>query len=727
MIHLKKRLSLAALIIVLSCGHSVAQQIAPPTSPRTLSYQGVISEKGGVTNLAGTHLVTVTLYSDNMGTQKLWQSTMTTTLDTSGVFSTLLGTPENPLPDAQTMDRPIFLGVSLDGQPEMRPLTTVSASAYALNVADNSITSNKIAAGAVTADKLNMDYVSSISVNGEKVTTPGTGLNITGGNGVNVSFDPGTNSLQFHSQGSENKGKGSDGPLTTYTQIAVTDAGATAYTSGPTGTTTTVLHGNASGLPSYGAVNLATDVSGTLPIANGGTGGTTGFWLLGGNTTSSVQVLGTVAASTAPNWTENIAGKRIVLFQDVNFLGSDNIPDIIGGAFDNAIDESTAGIGPSGGNFIGGGGNNNLDQNEIFFSHFATIGGGLGNRINFEFSTDSINNLKFQVIAGGEKNHAVRKWSSITGGQFNEAIGEYSTIGGGLNNLIDTVTEYSTVGGGRVNWIHDSYGFIGGGDTNLIDFGAPYSDIGGGRRNYIQGPYSAIAGGDSNRITAIQADHNFIGGGLRNIENNPSFGVIGGGWQNLLDYDAWGSLIGSGDSNIIRSQLGVIGGGRYNLIQFTWDYASTIGGGQRNTISNGTFSFIGGGDSNSINTNSATISGGYTNTITSGGPYAAIPGGDSLKAQSFAQTVTGYNNKPLGAFIEGMKNDFASNPTHANDPLFIIGNGNNPASQSNAFQVSYDGHTTVFDKNGSGGATIGGGSRPAIYGSTYQDNIVYAW
>ena len=37
------------------------------------------------------------------------------------------------------------------------------------------------------------------------------------------------------------------------------------------GTGTTILHGNASGNPSWGSVALGTDVSGTLPIANGGT------------------------------------------------------------------------------------------------------------------------------------------------------------------------------------------------------------------------------------------------------------------------------------------------------------------------------------------------------------------------------------------------------------------------------------------------------------------------
>ena len=40
------------------------------------------------------------------------------------------------------------------------------------------------------------------------------------------------------------------------------------------GTATQVLHGNASGAPTFSAVSLTADVTGTLPVANGGTGGT---------------------------------------------------------------------------------------------------------------------------------------------------------------------------------------------------------------------------------------------------------------------------------------------------------------------------------------------------------------------------------------------------------------------------------------------------------------------
>ena len=41
------------------------------------------------------------------------------------------------------------------------------------------------------------------------------------------------------------------------------------------GTTNTVLHGNASGTPSWSAIDLSADVTGTLPVAKGGTGATT--------------------------------------------------------------------------------------------------------------------------------------------------------------------------------------------------------------------------------------------------------------------------------------------------------------------------------------------------------------------------------------------------------------------------------------------------------------------
>lgn len=63
--------------------------------------------------------------------------------------------------------------------------------------------------------------------------------------------------------------------LTNHALIVGGGAGATPTPLASLGTTTTVLHGNASGDPTFGAVVLTTDVSGILPVANGGTGSAT--------------------------------------------------------------------------------------------------------------------------------------------------------------------------------------------------------------------------------------------------------------------------------------------------------------------------------------------------------------------------------------------------------------------------------------------------------------------
>jgi len=78
-------------------------------------------------------------------------------------------------------------------------------------------------------------------------------------------------------------------------------AGVAPSTLASTGTTTTVLHGNASGAPTFGAVSLTADVSGTLPSTNGGTGtATTAVGdLLQGGATNTWTKLSAVATGNA--------------------------------------------------------------------------------------------------------------------------------------------------------------------------------------------------------------------------------------------------------------------------------------------------------------------------------------------------------------------------------------------------------------------------------------------
>jgi hypothetical protein len=99
---------------------------------------------------------------------------------------------------------------------------------------------------------------------------------------------------------------------------------------GAAGTTTTVLHGNASGAPSYSAVNLTSDVTNTLPFTHGGTGVTStptnGKLLIGNGTGYTLATLtagtgGITIGNTAGNITLTGTGAGTGLITDLTLMG----------------------------------------------------------------------------------------------------------------------------------------------------------------------------------------------------------------------------------------------------------------------------------------------------------------------------------------------------------------------------------------------------------------------
>jgi len=95
----------------------------------------------------------------------------------------------------------------------------------------------------------------------------------SGGNFTNINIVGGTQTLLTNSD-------------LTASRVAVSAADKT-LASLAAGTSAQVLHGNASGLPTWSALSLTADVTGTLPVENGGTEATTLTGMLKGNGTSA--------------------------------------------------------------------------------------------------------------------------------------------------------------------------------------------------------------------------------------------------------------------------------------------------------------------------------------------------------------------------------------------------------------------------------------------------------
>jgi len=126
--------------------------------------------------------------------------------------------------------------------------------------------------------------------------------------GVTTAPSWGKIGLTTHVSGTLPVANGGTGQSSNLTQYGVVyGSTTTAMASTAAGTSAQVLHGNATGAPTWGAVALGSEVSGTLPVANGGTGQTTytdGQLLIGnstGNTLTKATLTGTASQVTVTN------------------------------------------------------------------------------------------------------------------------------------------------------------------------------------------------------------------------------------------------------------------------------------------------------------------------------------------------------------------------------------------------------------------------------------------
>ena len=148
----------------------------------------------------------------------------------------------------------------------------------------------------------------------------------------------------------------------------------------------------------------------------------------------------------------------------------------------------------------------------------------------------------------------------------------------GVNTLNASNVCFSTIGGGEKNDLEGNYSVIGGGQSNSISSNAPFAFIGGGCENVSSGDCSIVVGGICNCSTA---DNSIVIGG----DNNKSSGrctFIGNGINSLAN-GAFSTIV-NGCNLTASADFTFIGGGNNNLIIDDLNLASSIIGGQENTI-----------------------------------------------------------------------------------------------------------------------------------------------
>jgi hypothetical protein len=177
------RISAACLLVLIALAGPVHAQI-----PRTLNYQCVLTDSDGTVVPDGSYDIMFRIYGSSAGMLPLWTET-NSVIVTKGVFNVILGknTALN-LP----FDRKYWLGIAVEGQPELSPLVELVASPYCLNAlhvrGDNIVPATGSIGIGTIAPAETLDVAGGIRIGNSEKTNAGTirwtGSDFEGYNGV---------------------------------------------------------------------------------------------------------------------------------------------------------------------------------------------------------------------------------------------------------------------------------------------------------------------------------------------------------------------------------------------------------------------------------------------------------------------------------------------------------------------------------------------------------------
>ena len=118
--------SIYLFIAILFCGSIALAQV-----PQTLNYQGLLTDGDGGAVPTGDYELEFRLYDVSAGGSPLWSETQTVRV-TQGIVNAVLG---NTTPIDIVFDRQMYIGISVDGAPELSPRIQLTAAPYALGAA----------------------------------------------------------------------------------------------------------------------------------------------------------------------------------------------------------------------------------------------------------------------------------------------------------------------------------------------------------------------------------------------------------------------------------------------------------------------------------------------------------------------------------------------------------------------------------------------------------------
>ena len=578
--------------------------------------------------MTGTHHIVATIYTNSYGGHSIWQGTYEAEIK-NGLYTISLGSGKYPFPDITTMDRPLWLGISIDSSEEMVPLTQLAAVPYALNVPDGSITSAKlspdVALGLGHGNNPTIQSTGSWNLGGNSITPPGDTLGTT--NSQNWSLI--ANKIRTFR----------------FQVNTVVDSPWNDIIGGYSGNTITDGTYGGSNVIAGGGFNVDYNSANEIHKSD--------IAAIGGGAHNKI---GDTTETTAHRSQTIAGGSKNKAKEDYATVGGGHCNEAqaqFSGVFSgnwNMVADSSSGWGLS--SVIGGGDTNMVESQD------AAILGGRGNMLDHNSNTS--------FIDGGVDNMIMAVSSAISGGQNNTITGTLSAIPGGSNlkladhsfgfnggsSLVDLSSQSNIAAFNNVNlfigntdntarqlqlFSPSSSGSMGGAFTafkaqaqeggvsfiyTLPDSIAEMGSILFSKVNHtgITTPLSStlswLRAGSNGQILTIRSgiptwDTSSGGGGHykwyeestatpivspsatgvgavshgENVSAQANHSAIGGGTLNIIDTGAIFSNIAGGDTNTIQinaSHSG-IGSGRDNLID-TGSAYSMIAGGLRDTI-----------------------------------------------------------------------------------------------------------------------------------------------